>query len=110
LTQGRVRHWPLPIRANACRACRYCWTLIGRIRGSPATAISAHKPSTPSSETLLAQAHGWAAKFLCIILIALIATLLGLLTEVFRTMSGRPAFADPPSQETQPQMRAGYGS
>jgi len=42
-------------------------------------------------------------------LTALIATLLDLLTEVFRTMSGRPAFGDPPSQETQPQMRAGYG-
>jgi hypothetical protein len=40
------------------------------------------------------------------ILIALIARLLDLLTEVFRAMSGRPAFGDPPSQETQPQMRA----
>jgi predicted MFS family arabinose efflux permease len=59
---------------------------------------------------VLAQARGWAAKFLCIILIALIATLPDLLTEVFRTMSGCPAFGDPPSQETQPQMRAGYGS
>jgi len=61
-------------------------------------------------EILLAQALGWAVKVLCIILIALIATLLNHLTEVFRTMSGRPAFGDPPSQETQPQMRAGYGS
>jgi hypothetical protein len=50
------------------------------------------------------------AKFLCIILIALIATPLDLLTEVFRTISGRPAIGGPPSQETQPQMRAGYGS
>ena len=206
LTPGRVRHWLLAIRANACRACRHCWTIIGRIRGSPSTAISAHKHSMPSStfnppttwqkmeswrprpptpsmnsptaeyfqlygrvrgfeagpagevvcrglpdsrgnhislaacraclrqqpapnslygpglsaalvaansaaaETLLAQARGWAAKFLCIIFIALIATLLDLLTEVFRTMSGRRAFGDPSSQETQPQMRAGYGS
>jgi hypothetical protein len=43
-------------------------------------------------------------------LIALTATQLDLLTEVFRIMSGRPAFGDPASQETQPQMRAGYGS
>jgi hypothetical protein len=59
---------------------------------------------------VLAQAGGWAAKFLRIILIALIATLPDLLTEVFRTMSGRPALGDPPRHETQPQMRAGYGS
>jgi hypothetical protein len=59
---------------------------------------------------LLAQARGWTASFLCIILIALIATLLDLLTEVFRIMSGRPAFGGPPWQETQPQTRAGYGS
>jgi hypothetical protein len=63
-----------------------------------------------ATEILLAQARGWAAKFLCMILIALIATLLDLLTEVFRAMSGRPAVGDPPSQETQPQMRAAYGS
>jgi hypothetical protein len=43
-------------------------------------------------------------------LIALIATLLDLLIEVFRTISGRPAFSNPPVQAAQPQMRAGYGS
>ena len=63
-----------------------------------------------ATETLLAQARGFAAKFLRIILIALIATLLDLLTEVFRVMSGRPAFRGPPWQEAQPQTRAGYGS
>lgn len=56
------------------------------------------------------QARGWAAKFVFIILIALIVTLLDLITEVFRTMPGRPAFGDPLSQKTRPQMRAGYGS
>jgi predicted MFS family arabinose efflux permease len=47
--------------------------------------------NSAATETLLAQALGWAAKFLCIILIALIATRLDPLTEVFRTMSGRRA-------------------
>ena len=49
LTPGRVRHWLLAIRANACRACRHCWTIIGRIRGSLPTAIAAHEPSRLSS-------------------------------------------------------------
>ena len=48
-TPGRVRHWLLAIRANACRTCRHCWTIIGLIRGSPSTTISAHKPRGPSS-------------------------------------------------------------
>jgi predicted MFS family arabinose efflux permease len=47
--------------------------------------------NSAATETLLAQAFGWAAKFLCIILVTLIATRLDLLTEVFRTMSGRRA-------------------
>lgn len=63
-----------------------------------------------ATEIALAQARGWAATFLCIILIALIATLLDLLTEVFRNMSGRPASGGPPWQETQPRTGAGYGS
>jgi len=75
--------------------------------GLSAALVAANSAAT---ETRLAQARGWAAKFLCIILIALIATLLDLITEVFRAMSGRLAFGDPPSQKTQPQMRAGYGS
>lgn len=34
-----ARNWLLAIRANACQAWRHCWTIIGRIRGSPSTAI-----------------------------------------------------------------------
>jgi hypothetical protein len=156
LTPGRVRHWLLAIQANACRTCRHCWTIIGHIRGSPSTTISAHKPCGPSSTfnppTTWRGTESWrsrpptpstncpAAEYfqlygrvrafgagpvgeavrrglpdsrgnhMSLILIALIATRLDLLTEVFRAMSGRRAFGDPPSQETQPQMRAGYGS
>ena len=156
LTPGRVRHWLLAIRANACRTCRHYWTIIGRIRGSSSTTISAHKPCGPSSTfnppttwrgteswrsrpptpsmnspaaeyfQLYGRVRGFEAgpageavcrglpdsrgNHISLILIALIATRLDLLTEVFRTMSGRWAFGDPPSQETQPQMRAGYGS
>jgi peptidoglycan hydrolase-like protein with peptidoglycan-binding domain len=53
--------------------------------GLSAALVAANSAAT---ETRLAQARGWAAKFLCIILIALIATLLDLITEVFRAMSG----------------------
>jgi predicted MFS family arabinose efflux permease len=93
------------------RAARAAASSLLRIRcarpGLSAALVAANSAAT---EILLAQAFGWAAKFLCIILVALIATRLDLLTEVFRTLSGRRAFGDPPSQETQPQMRAGYGS
>jgi hypothetical protein len=69
--------------------------------------------NSAATATLMDQAHGWVAKFLCIILIALTATLLKLLKllkEMFPNISGFSVFADPPSQDTQPHIRAGYGS
>jgi predicted MFS family arabinose efflux permease len=83
---------------RAARASASSLLRIGCARpGLSAALVAANSAAT---ETLLAQALGWAAKFLCIILIALIVTRLDLLTEVFRTMSGRRTFGDPPSQET----------
>jgi hypothetical protein len=60
--------------------------------------------NSAATESLITEAHGWVAKFLCIILIALTAALFRLLTEMFPTMAAHPAFAEPPSRE------AGHGS
>jgi hypothetical protein len=93
------------------RAARASASSLLRIRcARPGLSAALFAANSAATETLLAQARGRAAKFLCIILIALIATLLDLIAEAFRAMSGRPAFGDPPSQETQPQIRAWYGS
>jgi hypothetical protein len=69
-------------------------------RPYPGITVSGHVAQT---------SHASAAEFLCLSLTVLIVRLPNLLTGVFRTMSGRLAFGDPPSQETQPQMRAGHG-
>ena len=89
-------------RAGSSRLIRIRCALAGLF----AALIAANSAATQS---LLAEAHGWVDKFLCIILIALTAALLKLLTEMF-PMSAFSAFADPSSPETQSQIRAGYGS
>jgi hypothetical protein len=64
--------------------------------------------NSAAAQSLMAEAHGWIDKFLCIILVTLTAALLKLLTEMF-PISAFSAF-DPPSPETQSQIKAGYGS
>lgn len=55
-------------------------------------------------ETLMAEAHGWVTKFICVILAALTAALLRLLTEMFPRISALSALAEPPPRETQPRL------
>jgi len=89
-------------RAGSSRLLRIRCVLAGLF----AALIAANSAATQS---LMAEAHGWVDKFLCIILAALTAALLKLLTEMF-PMSAFSAFADPSSPETQSQTEAGYGS
>ncbi len=67
-----------------------------RIRCALAGLIAA---SSEATGTLIAEAHNWVAKLLCIILIALIAALFHLLTEMSPGTSAFSAFADPPSRK-----------
>jgi len=92
------------------RAARTGYGRLIRIRcalaGLSAGLIAAN---SAAMETLMAQAHGWADKLLCIILIALTAALLRLLAEMSPGMSAFSPFPDPPSQQTQSQMESWYG-
>jgi hypothetical protein len=65
--------------------------------------------NSAATQGLMAETHGWVDKFLCIILGALSATLLKLLTEM-SPVPAFSAFAEPPSPETQSRIKAGYGS
>ena len=93
------------------RAARAGSDSLLRIRcalaGLFAALIAANSAAT---ESLIAEAHGWVTKLLCIILVALTAALLRLVTEMFPNMSGLSVFADPSSRETQSQVKAEYGS
>ena len=93
------------------RAVRAGSSSLLRIRCALAGLFSALiAANSAAMEILMTEAHGWIDKFLCVILIALAAALLKLLTEMFPPMYDLSAFADPPSPETQPQIKAGYDS
>ena len=92
------------------RAARTGSSSLLRIRCALAGLFAAlFAASSTATQSLMAEAHGWVDKFLCIILVALTAALLKLLTEMF-PMSAFSAFADPLSGETQSQIKAGYGT
>ena len=92
------------------RAARAGSSSLLRIRCALAGLFAAlFAASSAATQSLMAEAHGWLDKSLCIILAALTAALLKLLTEMF-PMSAFSAFADPPPAETQSQIKAGYGS
>lgn len=102
-TTGSDNGVPFMAMAGSSSLLRIRCALAG-LFAALAAAISA------ATATLTDQAHGWVAKFLRIILIALTATLLKLLKEMFPNISGFSIFADSPSQDTPPHIRAGYGS
>lgn len=90
-------------RAGSSRLLRIRCALAGLFAALAAA-------SSAATATLMNQAHGWVTKFLCVILIALTATLIKLLKETFPSISGFASFADPPSHDAQPPIGAGYGS
>jgi hypothetical protein len=89
-------------RAGSGSLLRIRCTLAGLF----AALIAANSAAT---DTLMAEAHGWVAKFWCIILIALTAALLRLLAEMFPGMSPVSPFTDPGSPDTRSHIKAGYG-
>ena len=99
-TTGSDNGVPFMVMAGSSSLLRIRCTLAGLFAALAAA-------NSAVTATLMNQAHGWVAKFLCIILIALTATLL---KEMFPNISGFSVFADPPSQDTQPHIGAGYGS
>jgi len=90
-------------RAGSSRLLRIRCALAGLF----AALIAANSAAT---ESLIAEAHGWATKLLCFTLTAVTAALVRLLTEMLPSISALSAFAAPPSRETQPQITVGYGT
>ncbi len=80
-----------------------------RVRARTGLFTAFFAADSAATDRLMANAHGWAATSLCVILTALSFTLLALLVEMFSSLSASSASADLSSQEIQPQIMAGYG-
>jgi Putative peptidoglycan binding domain len=91
------------------RAARSGDSSLIRIRALAGSFTGLTAANSAAAGTLMTEAHGWVAKFLCIILIALAAVLLELLREILPPISALSRFADHRVQENQSQTEAWYG-
>ena len=76
------------------------------LAGLFAALIAANSAAT---ESLMAEAHSWVAKFFCIILVGLTAALARLIREMLPGMTALSDFAGPMSGGAQPQIKDTYG-